>query len=883
MREQQLVLPFGSLSMRNFLLSVAAIFVAIFAYIFIFIPDANAQAANAEWNGNSITYNQHQYIAVGDSAGLPDGTKYIYAEPVAGPGIPTRKAHVIYFSPGTDPPTATSANFVTYDFTPPGTYTNPSGATTIAMTPQSASSNPGTTSCDSTFTMGIGWIVCPITNFLASAMDWLFDILSGFLAVRPVQTSQETALYRAWSFSRNFANVAFVIGFLVIIYSQLTSMGISNYNLKKMLPRLVLAAILMNISYWICAVAIDISNILGYSIQDIFIAMRNGLVGTEGNGWNVVSWKSIGGFILSGGTAAVGLGIAGHALLAGTVGGALYLLLPILVAVIMAVLIALLVMAARQAIITILVILSPLAFVAYLLPNTEKYFDKWRDLFTTMLIMFPLFSIIFGGSQLAGIVIIQNADSINLIILGMAVQVAPVVITPLLVKFSGSLLGRIAGMINNPNKGIVDRTRNWSKERAEQHKARAFANLTQRDKDGLPKRRRDGLARVAQSIDRSDRKRKGWLKANQDMADAGWANTSDHSDIQQRAMQAAQMKEVGDTAAAIRYEVSKRTDASLQQLDINARASKLKLDVSKAHVEANWNEIKAGDARSIVTPAGLAGGGLARYIRDRDAQVNDVRGDTLDAAIEGRRTHSAQHVQSHQFAEQLEASAPLRARAGGIDPNGAIKAEAAAMETIATAADQEVAAGIKLLNFKALKANTTLKSFSARIVSETMAGAGTYSAGEVEAALDAQAQDGQVVVLEEARMSRNIDQKVLSQVLSRNAGTMKTKGGFHLQADPSLAHTSLADMNKARAASLGDTPASNMKDLKFGWIKEVATNIHTIIPTANPTDLQKAYDNVLEALQNDQIRATIGDRLTEVQAIELALRNQGYRAKPPTL
>ena len=72
-------------------------------------------------------------------------------------------------------------------------------------------------------------------------------------------------------------------------------------------------------------------------------------------------------------------------------------------------LLVLLIMAARQALIVILIIISPLAFVCYLLPGTEKWFKKWRDLFFTMLVFFPAFAVIFGGAQLAGIIIIQNA------------------------------------------------------------------------------------------------------------------------------------------------------------------------------------------------------------------------------------------------------------------------------------------------------------------------------------------------------------------------------------------------------------------------------------------------------------------------------------------
>lgn len=64
-------------------------------------------------------------------------------------------------------------------------------------------------------------------------------------------------------------------------------------------------------------------------------------------------------------------------------------------------------------------IVSPLAFVALVLPKTEKWFDRWKDTFVAMLIMFPLFSLVFGGAVLAGGAIIASANNnIFLILLG---------------------------------------------------------------------------------------------------------------------------------------------------------------------------------------------------------------------------------------------------------------------------------------------------------------------------------------------------------------------------------------------------------------------------------------------------------------------------------
>jgi hypothetical protein len=85
-------------------------------------------------------------------------------------------------------------------------------------------------------------------------------------------------------------------------------------------------------------------------------------------------------------------------------------------------------------------------------------------------------------------------------------------------------------------------------------------------------------------------------------------------------------------------------------------------------------------------------------------------------------------------------------------------------------------------------------------------------------------------------------------------------------------------MNKGRISSLGDTTAANIKDIKYGQIsslaKRIQSNQDNIIGDAERKDLQKAYDNAFQALNNPEVFATIGDRRKEVQAIEYALRNR---------
>lgn len=228
----------------------------------------------------------------------------------------------------------------------------------------------------------------------------------------------------------------------------------NNYTIKKMLPRLVIAAVLVNVSFWICALAVDLSNIVGYSLKSL-------LDGIMKNNMTSLSWDSIWSLLITGaglGGLTAGIG-AGAAAATATMGiGLVWLVLPLLILAVISVLTALFVLIVRQALVIILIVLSPLAFVAFLLPNTEKWFTKWRELFMTMLLFFPLFSLLFGGATLAMNILISAAESVGsqagnndpwragiLFISGITIQFLVMFSAPFAVKFSGSTVGGIAG------------------------------------------------------------------------------------------------------------------------------------------------------------------------------------------------------------------------------------------------------------------------------------------------------------------------------------------------------------------------------------------------------------------------------------------------------
>ena len=429
----------------------------------------------AQWTDsskNGIKYNGKVYTKVSDTSKYPDSirSKKIYAEN-SSVSADNQKTTVIALDDEND---ASSGKIYTFDVSALGNLKQDGDAQDVKV--DGTAKDEETSNCS--VEGGGGWMVCMVANTISKWMDGIYEWLQTFLRVQPLYTSHKSGLFQVWDYMRNVANIFFVIGFVFVIYSQVTGFGISNYGVKKILPKLIVAAILINISYYICAILVDISNILGAQAQNLLVGIRNSIFNSGGNKIKVsgLDWSNMTAAVLSGsGVVAYGAYTVSVAT-AGSTGAAVMMILGALVAVIYSAVVGLVILAARQAIIIVLVFLAPLAFAANILPNTEKWFEKWKDLFTTMLVMYPLISLLFGGSQLIGTTIIASSNGSFLIfLLGAVVQVVPLAITPTIMRISGSLLGKFAGIINNPNKGPVDRAKKFLSENQEMYRNRAIA------------------------------------------------------------------------------------------------------------------------------------------------------------------------------------------------------------------------------------------------------------------------------------------------------------------------------------------------------------------------------------------------------------------------
>lgn len=317
----------------------------------------------------------------------------------------------------------------------------------------------------------IGWFVCPVTGKIAEAIDFLYGLIEDFLAINPIKAEDGTPIYEIWKYCRGITNIVFIIFLLIVIYSQITGLGISNYGIKKALPKLIIAAILVNLSFVICSLAVDLSNIIGSGIRDVFATIAESAVASNAALTPTETKISVAELFTSiAGGAAITIG--GIAL--AWQPGIMWMLIPTALGAIVAIVTGLITIALRQAVVALLVMISPLAVVANILPNTEDLFKKWKDLLKKMLVFYPMFSLLFGASNLAGFALITSAESMFGVLIGIAVQIFPLFFAWNLMRMSGTMLGDI----NTRLRGLAARplaaNQSWATSRTQLSRQRAL-------------------------------------------------------------------------------------------------------------------------------------------------------------------------------------------------------------------------------------------------------------------------------------------------------------------------------------------------------------------------------------------------------------------------
>lgn len=352
----------------------------------------------------------------------------------------------------------------------------------------------------------LGWAICPIGSALAEGTRIIDDQLYSLLYIKTASW-ENSGVKAAWESFRIISSILIVLVALVGIASQVFSFDfISAYTIRKILPKLFMAVIFIQLSWFLAVMAINISNTVGYSIQALMSAPFEAIAQQYNDGKpisNVSASNSADGWIgfadvlvvyakndtganttglaaaaaLGGGTIVAALfsgpaiatfatGVGGMATVG--VGAVLSFLVAVFIPVFLALLTSFVVIIFRIVLLIALTMVLPIAIVAWILPNTSKWFEKWWAMFFALLAFFPLIIVYITAGKIASLILATGAgdSGIKNFILLLGVIIAyfvPYFFIFKLIRFSGGSLGKIQSAIDSANNGIRNNEplKNW--------------------------------------------------------------------------------------------------------------------------------------------------------------------------------------------------------------------------------------------------------------------------------------------------------------------------------------------------------------------------------------------------------------------------------------
>lgn len=341
----------------------------------------------------------------------------------------------------------------------------------------------------------LSFAFCPIIKGMAFAVAQLDTFINSQLSVGTPGASDDpnqifcnrnsqgnakktcTAYYQAWNSVRNIALGLMVIAGIIVLIAQSLGFEILDaYTIRKVLPRLLICAVGITLSWQLMQFFVTLTNDLAFGIRYLiyqpFADLPNATI--TGGGTKAVS-------SLLALTAINALGWVGLMTYIGTA--------------MLAVLVAALVLILRQMIIILLIIFAPIAIVAYVLPNTQKVYKLWWDSFSKALLMFAIIAgLIAVGRVFASVSALSSSNPIAQLA-GFAAYFLPYFVIPATFRFAGGAIRQIGGFVNDRSRGGFDRLRKARADNTANRIKRARSGGLYRDDFGRFKLRPGGKQR----------------------------------------------------------------------------------------------------------------------------------------------------------------------------------------------------------------------------------------------------------------------------------------------------------------------------------------------------------------------------------------------------
>lgn len=240
----------------------------------------------------------------------------------------------------------------------------------------------------------LAWLLCAALEVVDGAITFLDTAINNLLFVDNERYNDD-GVRQSWAVMRNIALLILVPMMMFMVIGTALEFGpFDPYTVKKALPRMLVAVIFIVLSLPITQFGVQLSNVVGQGIGNLIVGASSTSINSLGDilgrrGTN----DTFGGLITLGGAAAV----ATASLTIGIVGSFALVALG-------ALLIGFVVLVMRQVLLVMLIVIAPLAILAWIFPGNDKLWGIWKGTFIAMLLLYPIISVLIAsGKFVAGI------------------------------------------------------------------------------------------------------------------------------------------------------------------------------------------------------------------------------------------------------------------------------------------------------------------------------------------------------------------------------------------------------------------------------------------------------------------------------------------------
>lgn len=343
----------------------------------------------------------------------------------------------------------------------PPTTVNSDGTIAVGTNTENSTESGGPT-CESEGGE-FSFFLCPVLRLADDVIIWVDGNISDFLNLESAYY-ENTGVQGAWARVRNIAYILLIpIMLVMVIGTALGFQFLDAYTVKRALPRMFIAIIFMALSFDLLAIFINTVNVVGQGIGGLIAQPFGGLDNlTLANTFNSNAGTDV---------AALGVGVLAGVTAAAVGAFSLGILASYLLIAAIAIFIVFVILAVRELLLVFLMILSPIAILAWIFPGNDKAWKFWWGTFSKLLILYPvIMALLVVGRAFAGVIqSTPGADGIVVTILKLTAYIGPFFFIPSMFRWAGGFFANIAGRVNDTSKGIFDRNRKYRSAQRKQN------------------------------------------------------------------------------------------------------------------------------------------------------------------------------------------------------------------------------------------------------------------------------------------------------------------------------------------------------------------------------------------------------------------------------